>query len=77
MLILVAVFVLSFFTSVVLALSFPHIRVNDSERDRLAAENQELKIGNKNAEFRTRRLKTQLSRVEELSKRVTDLMEAD
>lgn len=77
MFILAAVFILSFFTSVLLALSFSSLKVNEADRDRLAAENQTLKIENTNIEFRTRKLNTQLSRVEELSKRVTDLMEAD
>ncbi len=77
MLILVAVFVLSFFTSVVLALSFPHIRVNDTERDRLAAENQALKIETANAAFWTGRLSRRVSKIEQTSIRIQDLIHAD
>jgi hypothetical protein len=76
-LILTAAFVLSFFVAVALMLIFPHIQPSDSDRSRLAAENQTLKIENRNAELMMRRLNAQVSRVEELSNRITALIEAD
>jgi len=76
-LILAAAFAVSFFVAVGWLLLFPRIQSSDTARYRLAAENQTLKIDNKNAEFRVRRLNTQLSHVEELSNRITALIDAD
>jgi hypothetical protein len=77
LLILAAALVLSFLLTVALMLIFPHIRSNDSDRSRLAAENQRLKIENKNAELSMRKLNAQVSRVEELSSRITALIQSD
>ena len=76
-LILAAAFVLSLFTTVALLLLFPRIQPSDTDRSRLAAENQTLKIENKNAEFQMRRLNQQVSKVEELSNRITASIDAD
>jgi hypothetical protein len=76
-LILAAALVLSFVTTVALMLIFPGIQPSDTDRSRVAAENQTLKIENRNAEFQMLRLKAQVSRVEELSNRVTALIDAD
>ena len=76
-LILASAFVLSFLTAVALLLLFPRIQRSDTDRSRLATENQTLKIENTNAEFQIRRLNTQLSRLEDLSNRITALADAD
>jgi hypothetical protein len=73
--ILVAAFFLSFSITVALLLSFPRIQVKDADRSRLAAENQTLKIENKNAALRIEKLDTQMSRVEQTARRITDLFE--
>jgi hypothetical protein len=46
--ILLAAFVLAFIMTVLLLLAFPRIRVKESDRTRLDAENQALKIENAN-----------------------------
>src|SRR5260370_19170940 len=74
-LILAAAFILSFLATVTLLLIFPRTQSSDTDRSRLAAENQTLKIENRNAEFQMERLNTQLSRVEELSNRITALID--
>jgi hypothetical protein len=76
-LILVAALVLSFLTTVAVMLIFPGIQPSDIDRSRVAAENQTLKVENRNAEFQMGRLKAQVSRVEELSSQVTALIDAD
>ncbi len=52
-------------------------RVNDSDRARLVAENQMLKIENKNLTFKIRRLDDQVGRMEEGSQRVVTLMQTE
>ncbi|MBO0801073.1 MAG: hypothetical protein J2P31_19830 [Blastocatellia bacterium] len=74
-LILLAAFVLAFIMTVLLLLAFPRIRVNESDRARLDAENQALKIENANLAITIRRLNAQVSRVEERSQRITALMQ--
>lgn len=76
-LILTGAFVLSFFVSVVLMLIFPRVRPTDTDRSRLAAENQTLRVENRNAEIQMGKLNTQISRVEEVSSRIIALIEAD
>jgi len=74
-LILLAAFLLAFIMTVLLLLAFPRIRVNESDRARLDAENQALKIENANLAITIRRLNAQVSRVEERSQRITALMQ--
>ena len=74
-LILLGAFVLAFLMTVLLLLAFPRIRVNESDRARLDAENQALKIENANLAISLGRLNEQLSRVEEQSQHITALMQ--
>src|SRR5437762_6075162 len=67
--ILIAAVVFACLFTAVLALISPHFRVNDSDRARLVAENQMLKIENKNLTFKIRRLDDQVGRMEEGSQR--------
>ena len=76
-LILTGAFVLSFFVTVVVMLIFPRVRPTETDRSRLAAENQTLRVENRNAEIQMRKLDTQISHVEELSSRITALIKAD
>jgi hypothetical protein len=76
-LILVVAFVLAFLTTVFLLLMFPTSRVNEPDRVRLAAENQTLRVENKNIAIQLGRLNAQMSRVEQRSQRVVGLMQAD
>ena len=77
LMILAGAFVLAFCTTVFLLLMFPRIEINDIDSTRLAAENQTLRIENKNIDIRIRKLDTQMSRVEEHSQWVAALMQAD
>jgi hypothetical protein len=74
---LAAALVLSFLATVAVMLIFPGIPPSDIDRSRVAAENQTLKIENRNAEFQMRRLNAQVARVEELSNQVTALIDSD
>jgi hypothetical protein len=74
-LILLGAFVLAFLMTVLLLLAFPRIRVDESDRARLDAENQALKIENANLAISIGRLNEQLSRVEEQSQHITALMQ--
>ncbi len=76
-LILLAAFVLAFLTTVFLLLMFPQARVNESDRVRLAAENQVLRTENKNISIRIGKLDAQVSRVEAHSQRVVALTQTD
>jgi hypothetical protein len=76
-LILVAAFVVAFLMTVFVLLMFPTLRVNEPDRVRLAAENQALKIENKNLAVKIYKLDTQMSHVQEHSKNVGALMETD
>ena len=76
-LILVLAFVLAFLTTVFLLLMFPNLHVKESDRLRLAAENQTLRIENKNLALKLHKLNAQMSRVEEHSERVVSLMQTD
>jgi hypothetical protein len=71
--IIVAAFILSFAITVALLTSFPPNHVSDDERTRLAAENQSLKIENKNTEISVSRLTNQLSQMEQKAQQLTDL----
>src|SRR5438876_126651 len=75
--ILIAAVVFACLFTAVLALISPHFRVNDSDRARLAAENQMLKIENTNLTFKIRRLDDQVGRMEEGSQRVVTLMQTE
>jgi hypothetical protein len=76
-LILVAAFVLAFLTTVFLLLMFPQARVNESDRARLAAENQAMQTENKNIAIRIGKLDAQVSKVEAHSQRVVSLAQTD
>jgi hypothetical protein len=76
-LILVAALALSFLATIALMLLFPRIQKSDTDRSRLAAENQRLKIENKNARFRMEQLNEQIAHVEELSNGITALIGED
>ena len=76
-LILFAAFVLAFLTTVLLLLMFPQARVNESDRARLAAENQVLRTENKNISIRVGKLDAQVSRVEAHSQQVMALTQID
>ncbi|OLD22849.1 MAG: hypothetical protein AUI91_00835 [Acidobacteria bacterium 13_1_40CM_3_56_11] len=75
--ILIAAVVFACLFTAVLALISPHFRVNDSDRARLAAENQMLKVENTNLTFKIRRLDDQVGRMEEGSQRVVTLMQTE
>lgn len=70
---IVAAFLLSFAITVVLLTSFPPRHVTEAEHARLAAENQSLKIENKNTAIGVARLATQLSEMEGKAQQITDL----
>jgi hypothetical protein len=76
-LILAGAFVLSFFVTVALMLIFSAVPPSDTDRSRLAAENQTLRVENRNADLQIRKLNTQISHVEELSNRITALIDSD
>jgi hypothetical protein len=76
-LILVAAFVVAFLMTVLLLLMFPSIRVNEPDRVRLAAENQTLRVENKNLALKILKLDTQMSHVQEHSQRVVALTQTD
>ena len=75
--ILIAAVVFACLLTAALALISPHLRVNDSDRARLAAENQMLKIENTNLTLKIRRLDDQVGRMEEGSQRVVTLMQTE
>lgn len=72
--VLAAAFVLAFLLTVLLFLMFPRLQVKDFDRSRLEAENQTLKVENKNLAFGIQRLDAQVTRAEEHSKQVEALM---
>ncbi len=76
-LLLVAAFLLSFCSTVLLLHDFPLRAVNESDRQRLRAENQELKVDIRNAQFGERKLKDHVSSVEEKSKEIIELVQSD
>jgi hypothetical protein len=75
--ILVAAFIVSFLMTVLFLLMYPHPRVNESERMRLEAENQILKVENNNLAFKIHRLDAAVKRAEEQSRVVETLMETE
>ena len=76
-LVLIAAFVLAFLATVFLLLMFPAFKVNEHDRVRLAAENQAMRIENKNLDLQIGKLNRQMSHVEEHSQRVVALIQAD
>ncbi len=76
-LILIAAFVFAFFATVALFLMYPHLQVNEFEHARLAAENQILKVENKNLILKIHKLDAQVVRVEERSNQVIALTQID
>ncbi len=76
-LILAGAFLLAFCTTVFLLLMFPRVQVNETDRFRLAAENQMLRIENKNLTVGMHKLDSKLSRMEGRSQEVAVLMQTD
>lgn len=76
-LILVGAFVIAFLMTVLLLLMFPSIRVSEPDRVRLAAENQMLRVENKNLALKIQKLDMQMSHVQEHSQNVVALMQTD
>ncbi len=74
-LVLAAAFVVTFVITVFLLLMYPGLRVNEPDRVRLAAENQALRVENKNLALKIHRLDTQMSLVQEHSQSVVALMQ--
>jgi hypothetical protein len=70
---IVAAFLLSFAITVGIMTSFPPKHVSEAEHARLVAENQSLKIQNKNIAIGVDRLTTQLSDMENKAQQITDL----
>ena len=77
LLIFLVAFVLSFCLAAAFTYMFPSEKLNELNRSRLQAENQELQIANKNLELRTEKLNFQLSTLEETSKHISDLLKTD
>ena len=77
LMILAGAFVLAFCTTVFLFLMFPRIEINDIDSTRLAAENQMLRIENKNLTVGMHKLDSKLSRMEGRSQQVAALMQTD
>lgn len=76
--VLVLVFVMSFFLSVLITnVKFADEKLSDDAHVRLQSENQALQIENKNAEVRTRKLDDEISRLEEISRRIDTLVHTD
>jgi hypothetical protein len=73
----VAAGLVSFLITVSIGQYFSATRVNEVDHARLQSENQALQIENKNAEVRAQRLDSELMRLEELSKRITDLIQTE
>ena len=73
--ILLIAFLLSFLTVVLMGYTFP-ATVNDSHRKILEAENDELKLDAAYAAAGIENLNAQMSKLEEMSKRIDGLMEA-
>jgi hypothetical protein len=76
-LIIAGAFVVAFCTTVALLLMFPHARVNDTNRTRLAAENQVLRIENKDLVLGVRKLDSQVSHLDVRSQQVAASMQTD
>ena len=74
---ILAAFVLAFLTTVFLLVILRPPKPNEPARVRLAAENQILRTDIKDAALRLRNLDTQMLRVEQHSKVVVALMQAD
>jgi hypothetical protein len=70
---IVAAFLLAFAITVVFLTSFPPRHVSEAEHARLAAENQSLKVENKNTALSVARLSNQLSEMEGKAQQITDL----
>ena len=70
---IVAAFLLSFAITVVLMTSFPPKHVSEADRTRLVAENQSLRVENKNTAIGVARLTNQLSEMEGKAQRISDL----
>lgn len=67
--------VLAFLLTVLLFLMFPRLQVKDFDRSRLEAENQTLKVDNKNLAFKINKLDAQVTLAEEHSRQVEALMQ--
>jgi hypothetical protein len=68
---------LSFLTTISLGYHFPSTKLNDIDHVRLQKENHNLQIENRNVEVRAQRLEAEVEGLEELSRRITDLIETE
>jgi hypothetical protein len=68
---------ISFLTTVSLGYRFTAKTVDDMDHVRLQRENRSLQIENRNVEVRAQRLEAEIAGLEELSKRITELIEAE
>jgi hypothetical protein len=76
-LILATAFLVAFLMTVFLFLLYPSLRVSEPDRIRLAAENQTLRIENKNLALKILKLDTEMSHIQEHSQGVVALMQTD
>jgi hypothetical protein len=74
-LILFGAFCLAFSITVLLLLTVPHLRVNETDRRRLAQENQTLTIENRNISLGIEKLNSRVSHIEETAKQIDDLIQ--
>jgi hypothetical protein len=74
---ILAAFVLAFLATVFLLIVLAPAKPNEPARLRLAAENQTLRMDNKDVALRIRNLDTQMLRIEQHSQVVVALMQAD
>ena len=75
--IIALVFLFSFGITVAMVSSVPPEKLSDADHLKLRAENQALQIENRNIELRAHRIDAELSELEEMSKRIDALMQAD
>lgn len=76
-LVLAIAFFLSLCVTIVLAQGLQNQTLSEADYRKLEAENRTMKIENRNAHLRTRKLDSELARLEEASKRITLLLESD
>jgi hypothetical protein len=77
LIIIALVFLFSFGITVAVVSSVPAEKLRGADHLKLQAENQALQIENRNIELRAHRIDAELSELEEMSKRINALMQAD
>jgi hypothetical protein len=73
--ILLAAFCMAFSLTVLLLLTFPRLRVDETDRKRLAQENQTLIIENKDISLGIEKLNSRVSHIEETAKQIDNLIQ--